>query len=132
MIMPKTIRVLIVDDEPHIRTSLMNFLGDIGFDTLSAKSAEEALEIIVGTPVDIAVVDIRLPKMDGNSLMIKARRIRPGIQFLVYTGSTVYQLPRSIERLGVSSEDVFYKPISDLNVIAAAIHRKMQPGGLSK
>ena len=130
--MSKPIRVLVVDDEPHIRTSLMNYLEDTGFNTLSSESAEEALEILKSTPVDVVVVDIRLPKMDGNSLIIQMNQIRPGMQFLIFTGSAVYKLPRSVERLGVSPEDVFYKPISDLGVIAEAIHRKMQKGGLPK
>lgn len=130
--MPKTIRVLVVEDEPHIRTSLMNFLEDVGFDTLTSENAERTLEILNNTPVDVAVVDIRLPDMDGNSLMTKAHKIQPNIKFIIYTGSTVYELTQSIKRLGVTSEDVFYKPISDLNIIAAAIHRKMQLGGSSK
>lgn len=120
------IRVLVVEDEFHIRTSLMNFLEDEGFSALSAESAEDALEIIVDTPVDVVVVDIRLPKLDGNSLIIRAHQIRPGMQFLIYTGSVGYKPSQAIECLGVSPEDVFYKPLSDLSVIAEAIHRKFK------
>jgi YesN/AraC family two-component response regulator len=122
--MAKVIRMLVVDDEPHIRTSLKNYFEDEGFIVLTAESAEEALEILNNTPPDIVVVDIRLPKMDGNSMIIKAHRIRPNVQFIIFTGSSDYHLPASIERIGVSPEDVFYKPIPDLSVIAEAIHRK--------
>lgn len=121
------VQVLVVEDEAHIRTSLIQYLEDLGFRALSCESAEEALEILAGTPVDVAVVDIRLPKMDGNSLILRAHKIRPGTKFLIHTGSTGYKLPRSVEDLGVTREDIFNKPLPDLGVIAEAIRKKTGP-----
>lgn len=120
------IRVLVVEDELHIRTSLVNYLEDVGFSVLSAASAEDALEILDGTPADVVIVDVRLPKMDGNSLIIQAHQRRPNMHFLIYTGSTGYKLPGPLERLSVHPEDVFYKPLSDLSIVAEAIHRKFE------
>jgi CheY-like chemotaxis protein len=65
-------RVLVVDDEPSIRNSLVEFLQDFQFDVLSADSAEGALDLIARLPIDVAVVDIRLPRLDGDSLILQA------------------------------------------------------------
>lgn len=121
-------RVLVVDDEFSVRSSLVDYLEDRGFEVLSAGSAEEALETLATKPVDVAIVDIRLPGMDGNALIPKAAEMRPSLEFLIYTGSAGYHLPRSLADMGIGSEDIFRKPLSDLDVIAKAVRRLTREG----
>ena len=117
--------VLVVDDEPSIRNSLVEFLQDYQFDVLAADSAEGALGLIDRFPIDVAVVDIRLPRMDGDCLIAQARRIWPQIKFLVHTGSVDYKLPDELKKIGVAQEHVFPKPQADLSVFKDAIHKLM-------
>lgn len=121
-------RVLVVDDEPAIRNSLVEFLEDCQFDLYAADSAEHALDLIARIPIDVAVVDIRLPKLDGDSLIMQAHLLRPRMRFLIHTGSVEYKLPEELRDLGVTPDHVFHKPQMDLSVFETAINQLMNPG----
>lgn len=123
--MPTQIRVLVVDDEPSIRNSLVEFLEDCQFDVSAADSAEGALDLIARIPIDVALVDIRLPKLDGDSLIIQAHQLRPRMRFLIHTGSVEYKLPEEMKSIGVTQEHVFLKPQMDLSVFKDAIRTLM-------
>ncbi len=117
------VSIMVVDDEASVRESLSAFIEDRGFDVLSASSAEDALEKLGRNRVDIVIVDMRLPGMDGNSFIRKAYNNWPEVKFLVYTGSTNYSLPLSLADIGIRTEDVFRKPLHDMNVFIDAINR---------
>ncbi|GAB6904970.1 Response regulator receiver domain protein (CheY-like) [Desulfosarcina cetonica] len=119
--MSSEIRVLVVDDEPSIRNSLVEFLEDFEFNVSSADSAEEALDLIACFPFDIAIVDIRLPRLDGDSLIMQAHRLRPTMRFLIHTGSVEYKLGEDLCRIGILPEHVFLKPQMDLMVFRDAM-----------
>jgi DNA-binding response OmpR family regulator len=110
-------KFLILDDEESIRQSIAAYMEDSGYVVFQASSAEEALEIIRANTVDEAVVDIRLPGMDGNSFMIEAKKILPDIKFVVHTGSADYVPPPEIRALGITSDRILIKPASDLKVL---------------
>lgn len=121
--MSRPIRVLVLDDEEPIRTSLVDYLEDEGFKVLAAESSEDALDVLRQQDIDVAVVDIRLPGMNGNDFILEAHRRRPDVRFLIHTGSVNYTLPESLEALGIADEHVFRKPTQDVGVIGAAIRR---------
>ena len=123
--MASPIRVLVVDDEPSIRNSLAEFLADCQFVVYAADSAEGALDLIARIPIDVALVDIRLPKLDGDSLIVQAHLLRPRMRFLIHTGSLEYKLTDELKRLGITDAHVFLKPQMDLSVFRTAIHRLM-------
>ncbi len=125
--MSSHIRVLVVDDEPSIRNSLVEYLQDCQFDVSAADSAEGALDLIARIPIDVALVDIRLPKLDGDSLILQAHLMRPGMRFLIHTGSVEYKLTDELKSFGISNEHVFLKPQMDLSVFKEAICRLVEP-----
>jgi len=111
----KKIRILVVDDEDIVRVALEEYLKDEGFDVFSSVSGEEALEIIKNKIMDIGIIDMRLPGIDGNSLIIEAKKINPDMKFVVHTGSMGYSIPKSLQEIGITESLVFKKPISDIN-----------------
>jgi DNA-binding NtrC family response regulator len=121
MMPESSVTVLVLDDEESIRQSIAAYLEDEGVTVLQASSAEEALGIVAASPVAAAVVDIRLPGMDGNAFMVKAAAVRPGIRFVVHTGSADYILPESVMALGVRPDRVFIKPVHDLKILMEAL-----------
>jgi CheY-like chemotaxis protein len=125
--MSSRIRVLVVDDEPAIRNSLVEFLEDCQFELYTADSAERALDLIAQIPIDVAVVDIRLPKLDGDSLILQAYLLRPRMRFLIHTGSVEYTLTEELKKIGVSPDHIFRKPQMDLEVFVTAINQLMDP-----
>lgn len=112
---------LIIDDEESIRQSIAAYMEDEGYVVFQASSGEQALDIVKENAIDDAVVDIRLPGIDGNKFMIEARKIRPDIKFVVHTGSADYMPPDAVKALGVTSDKVLIKPASDLGVLHEAL-----------
>ncbi len=119
-------KILVIDDEPGLLYSLISFLEDEGYQAHGASSGEEALSMLAQCSYDGAIVDVRLPGIDGNEVILKARKSGCDIPFLIHTGSTDYQLPNSLKNLGFSHLDIFLKPLSDLNILCHAFHKKLQ------
>ncbi len=117
-----TMRVLIVDDEYLIATSLQAFLEDEGIVAASATSGEEAIEILKENNLyDVCIMDIRLPGMDGNSAMLSIHQLCPEMRFIVHTGSVNYIVPDDLQGLRISVNHLFRKPLSDMGLVADAI-----------
>ena len=112
---------MVVDDEEMVRLSLTDFLEDEGFIVYSASKDTEVMEILEESPVDVAIIDMRLPGVDGNALIQKVNDIRPEMKFLIHTGTTDYSLPLSLKNMGIKREHVFKKPLMDMNIIVDAI-----------
>lgn len=121
--------VLVIDNEDVVRHSLEDYLNDAGIHAESARTGEEALPRISGEGIDILIVDLRLPGMDGNEIIARANAIRPDLRFLIYTGSVNYEPPARVKNAGVREEHIFKKP-ADYGGIARAIlrlRRETQP-----
>lgn len=116
-----SIRVLVIDDEPAICTSLSAFLEDDGFRASSAESAEEALELMKSNIYDVCIVDMRLPGMSGEDLIIAARERYPEQRHIIYTGSISYNLSNKLKELGMRPEYVFLKPVRVLSLLVKCI-----------
>jgi PAS domain S-box-containing protein len=71
--MSPTTKILIVDDEPEILTATARFLAGAGYDTITASSGRQALEIALREKPDLLVLDIIMPDMDGIEV---CRRIK--------------------------------------------------------
>jgi CheY-like chemotaxis protein len=115
------IKVFVVDDESVVCSNIAAFLEDEGFTVFSANSGEEALDLLLKQKFDVAVIDIRLPGIDGNMLILKAHEIQPGLKFLIHTGSTNYFVSKSLEEIGVKNEQIFRKPLVDMSVLTKGI-----------
>ena len=118
---------MVVDDEPSIRDSLKRFLDDYDFAVSAAESAEDALSQLARSPHDIVIADIRLPLMDGDTLILEAHALQPSLRFLIYTGSMEYQVPPELTEIGVGPEHVFHKPVNDLSLFVETIQDLLEP-----
>ena len=123
MAIETSVKVLVVDDEPGIRESLADFLDDYEFDVFSAESAEEALKIVESENLALAIVDLRLPGISGDTMILRSHSLKPEMKFLIHTGSVDYRLPDELKAIGMGSENLFLKPIPDLTVIIDAINK---------
>lgn len=66
-------RILIVDDDPHLRHFLTEVIGHAGYDTVAAGSGEEALQIVSTGEPDMALLDITMPGMSGLELAARLK-----------------------------------------------------------
>jgi two-component system cell cycle sensor histidine kinase/response regulator CckA len=80
-------RLLVVDDEQSIRTFVERTLRNAGYEVVLASDGPEALEIIAAQrPFDLFVIDVVMPKMQGDELLRQIRQIEPDVKVLYFTG----------------------------------------------
>lgn len=115
------LHVLIVDDENSVRINLATFLEDEGFIVHAAATAEETLHIAATEKIDVSIIDLRLPDMDGETLILNLYTLQPETKFLIHTGSPDYALSKKLSVIGINSWQVFIKPLKDMNVLVQAI-----------
>ncbi|MFB6588716.1 response regulator transcription factor [Bacillus thuringiensis] len=111
--MKKTI--LIVDDDKDIIDLLKLFLEMEHFFVVEASNGEVALKCLEENHIDLAIVDIMMPKMDGYQLI---KKIRETLQFPILILSAKSQEVDKIIGLGIGADDFITKPFSALEIIA--------------
>lgn len=116
-------RILVVDDEYMVRENLVDYLEDEDIDVISVGSAEEALKLMEKEIADIAIVDMRLPVMHGNDLILKLKEMHPHMNFIIHTGSVDYSVPPEIRELGITTANVLLKPVADMGIFLELIQR---------
>lgn len=114
-------RILVVDDEQMVRENLVDYLEDEGLDVISVGSAEEALTLMKTENANIAIVDMRLPVMHGNDLIINLKEMHPNMDFIIHTGSVDYAVPPDVRAYGISSDNVLLKPVADMDLFIQKI-----------
>jgi DNA-binding NtrC family response regulator len=87
----KDVVVLVVDDEESMRHYLKKTLAREGYEVLVARDGPEALEIAQRRPPDLAMVDVRMPGMDGVALMRSLRASMPRLPVVLMTGFATVQ-----------------------------------------
>jgi DNA-binding NtrC family response regulator len=80
------IRVLLVDDEEELVTTLQERLEIRGMKAESATTGEKALQMVDGTPYDVVVVDLKMPGLDGPKIVDRIRQRRPNTRVVLITG----------------------------------------------
>ncbi len=108
-------KILIVDDEEMVRMNLEAFLEDEGFCVQSFITAEEALVSLMNFQPALAVVDIRLPGMDGANFIANASETMSSLKFIIHTGSLEFSLNEDLKRLGIVPDQILFKPLRDMN-----------------
>ncbi len=84
--MSQTAKVLVADDDERIRTLLLDTLSALGYKTIGAKDGEEALALLESQKPDVVISDIRMPKLNGLSLLRNIKNKNPKIPVLMITG----------------------------------------------
>ncbi len=102
-------KILIVDDEATIRNSLKLFLDEEGYNSDTAADGEEALKKIEEDNYDVILSDIKMPKLDGISLLEKASQISPSSFFIIMTAFA--SVDTAIDSLRKGAYDYLLKPV---------------------
>ena len=81
-----TAKVLVVDDDKKIRVLLLDTLSALGYEAIGAEDGEEALALLEKQKPDVVISDIRMPKLNGLSLLRNIKNKDPKILVLMITG----------------------------------------------
>ncbi len=98
-------KVLIVDDERRIREIYVQLLQAMGLTVLSASDAREATNIIIREPVDLVLLDINMPYVDGKQMFDMINEYNPNLRVIV---SSIYP-PEQQKRLIPCATDYYDK-----------------------
>lgn len=118
--MPK---LLIVDDENELRDAISENLELCGFEVVSSKSGNEAIEILKNSDFDLILSDMRMPDGDGITLLDAVRKSNPKLPVLVFM--TGYSDVSSNDCITRGAQLVVSKPFSHDDLMQAL--RKMLP-----
>lgn len=119
-------KILVVEDEANIREFVIINLNRSGYEVLEAGSAEEALEVYeANADIDIAILDIMLPGMDGVSLCRAIRKDNSSIGIILLTAKT--QEMDKVGGLMMGADDYVTKPFSPSELVARvdALYRRV-------
>ncbi len=116
------VKILLVDDEKGIRKVLKIYLQDMGYAVFTADNGKKAVEKIHGEFFDIILTDIRMPGMDGISLLKHVKKNCPDTEVIMITGHGDFKL--AIESLKLDAVDFISKPI-DNDILEIALKRAL-------
>ena len=118
------IRVLIIDDELNLVAALKKHLTMEGMDVATASSGAEALSILKQESFDVAVLDIKLPDIDGVALLLQLKQTEPTMEVVMLTGFA--SVETAINSMKLGAYDYLTKPckISELSSVISKAHEK--------
>jgi DNA-binding response OmpR family regulator len=109
-------RILVVDDDDAIRTLLQDELTDEGYEVLTATNARDALKMVENEPLDLVVLDIRMPGMDGLEALPRILGMKEGLPVILNTAYSQYK-----ESFMSWAADAYVVKSSDLSELKAKV-----------
>lgn len=120
-------RILIVDDDPHAIEILTRMLGREGYDCISAASGAAALQAVQGKPVDVILLDVMMPEMDGLQVCQRLREDEDWRQIPVILLTAKDDMETRARGMALGVSEYLTKPINKRELfsrVAAQIHSR--------
>ena len=117
--------VLIVDDEVDLRNAIVAYLTQEGYDVQAASNGEEALERVKSVPFDILVTDMKLPGIDGTTVLQEALALYPELIGIIITGYGTVE--SAVQAMKKGAYDYIAKPFQLVEislVVKQALERR--------
>src|SRR6201984_1883672 len=117
-------RILIVDDETNVRLNYRITLEMEGYEVAEAASASQALHELIEHDFSVAILDMRLPGMDGLALLAKMREVGITVPAMIVTAYS--DVPHAVRAMKLGAIDFLQKPLrpDDLRSIVAEIVKR--------
>jgi DNA-binding response OmpR family regulator len=104
----ETVKILIVDDEPVVRSFLCDALADQGRQVVTAESGEDALAHLAADEFDLVLLDLKMQELSGMAVLDELRRRWPDTAVIVLTAHA--SLETAVEALRHGADDYLFKP----------------------
>ncbi|MCJ7561149.1 response regulator [Candidatus Bathyarchaeota archaeon] len=131
--MGETARILIVDDDENIRKVLETILADEGYIVESAETAKKGIEKSEKAFYNLALIDVRLPDMEGIELLSKLRNTKPKMRKIIVTGYPTLQ--NAIAAVNKGADAYVMKPFDVeriLQTIKEQLHKQEEEKSFSE
>ena len=113
-------KILVIDDEPGIRDLLDTLLRRKGYDVVLAESGPKGLELFRREHPDVIVLDLKMPGMDGLTVLQQVRSLDPRKPVIVLTGAGTAEAEQQVRALGVTE---FVEKGFSLHLLGEALKR---------
>lgn len=108
-------KILVADDERDIRSVLRLYLEDAGYEVVEAADGLQALEALESQEIDLCLLDIMMPELDGYQVL---KRVREDDDVPIIVVSAKGQDPEKILGLNLGADDYMVKPFNPLEAVA--------------
>ena len=122
-------RILIIEDELHMRAALQKCLAAEGYRILATADGERGLKCVLEEKPDLVLLDIMMPRLDGFAMCAELRRIANPVPVLMLTAKG--QVEDRVRGLDVGADDYLVKPFSTQELLArvrALLRRVLRQG----
>lgn len=109
-------RIMVVDDDMHIREMVRHFLKLEGWEVLEAADGREALAVLADTPADLVILDIMMPGMDGWELCRELREQQENLPLLMLTAKG--EASQIVKGFALGTDDYIAKPFDPMVLMA--------------
>ncbi|MBI1951933.1 MAG: response regulator, partial [Acidobacteria bacterium] len=117
-------RILVVDDDPSVRTFLVAALTEAGHSVAAAENGERGIEIFQAQPCDLVLTDVMMPGTSGLEVLRTVKRRSPGVEVIVVTAHA--SLDTAIQALRDGAYDLITKPLPDLDALFRVVDRALE------
>jgi len=122
-------KILVIDDEASIRSSLRGILEDEGFQVQSAESGEEGLRLVDKQNFDLLLLDIWLPEMGGLDVLAKVKSMEGSPQVVIITGHGTVET--AVKAVKMGAFDFLEKPLT-LEKVILTVHNALKQSKLEE
>ncbi len=122
-------RIMVVDDEESVRTSLREWFLEDGFEVHTAEDGLDALSKLDSGPFDLLVVDLKMPRMDGISLQRRLQEVAPDSTVIILTAFAA--VDTAVEALKLGAFDYVTKPV-DPDELSHTVRRALERNRLTE
>jgi DNA-binding NtrC family response regulator len=114
--------ILVVDDEADILMVMEEFLKKEGYDVLTSRSGEEAIEIVKSRNINLVLLDLAMPGMDGITALREIKKIAPALMTVIITANGSSE--KIVDAFNSGAYDYLLKPL-DLKYLKEGVISKI-------
>jgi two-component system, response regulator, stage 0 sporulation protein F len=114
-------KILVADDEMSIRLLYSEELKEEGYEVYMASNGREALEVVERIPLDLVILDIKMPEMDGIEALRQIKEKRPDLPVILSTAYGEYR-----QDFATWASDEYLVKSSDLEDLKAVVRRHLK------
>lgn len=112
-------RILVIDDEYHVRDSMRKYLETAGFEVVEAENGFEGLEQYHDAPADLVITDIEMPEKDGFETITELTDAYPDAKIIAMSGC-IASAPHYLRAAkGLGAKSTLIKPVDKFRTLAA-------------